>query len=153
MKTMIALMLTAFYTNLLPAYAVEPHLGTWKLNEAKSKLNPKGTKIIQTVYAPLGEKVKVTIDGIGPDGAPIHDEWMGKLDGQDYPVAGSPRAEMRSYERLDEHTLQLLAKVAGNVVTHAYVVISADGRTRTTLAVADAPGGRKVPYIAVYDKQ
>ncbi len=153
MKTMAAAMLLMFYSSLSLASTAEPHLGTWKLNQTKSKLNPKGAKIFQTVHAPAGDKVKITIDGVGPDGAPIHDEWLGKLDGQDYPVTGSPRLEVRSYEPLDERSLQLLAKVAGNVITHAYVVISTDGKTRTTLAVANEPGGKRVPYIAVYDKQ
>lgn len=153
MKTMMAATLLVFYAGLATCYASEPHLGTWKLNENKSKLNPKGARIIKTVYAPVGDKVKIIIDGVAPDGAPIHDEWLGRLDGQDYPVLGNPNSEVRSYEPLDERTLQLLVKNDGKVVTHAYVVISADGKTRTTLAVADAPGGKKVPYIAVYDKQ
>jgi len=153
MKTMMAMMLAVVYVGTPPCYAASPQMGTWSLNEAKSKLNPKGAKITKTVYASVGGQVKITLDGIGADGRPMHDEWMGKLDGQDYPVVGDPRSDMRSYETLDEQTLELTVKKAGSVVTHGFIVISADGTTRTTLAMVGAPGGKNVPFIAVYDKQ
>ena len=34
--------------------AADPNMGTWKLNEAKSKLNPSGPKNHTVVYAPAG---------------------------------------------------------------------------------------------------
>lgn len=37
-------------------------MGTWKLNEAKSKIAPGAPKNSTVVYEPAGDNVKVTID-------------------------------------------------------------------------------------------
>ena len=42
--------------------------GTWKLNEAKSKLSPGAPKNNTVEYEVVGQNVKVTIDGVGGDG-------------------------------------------------------------------------------------
>ena len=68
---------------------VTANMGTWKLNEAKSQFSPGATKNQTVVYASAGDMVKVTTDGTGKDGKPVHTEWTGKFDGKDYPVTGS----------------------------------------------------------------
>ena len=40
--------------------AADANMGTWKLNEAKSKLNPSGPKNHTVTYATAGDSVKVT---------------------------------------------------------------------------------------------
>src|SRR5215469_9328435 len=65
-------------------FAQDANLGTWKLNEAKSKLAKGAPKNTTVVYEAVGENTKVTIDGIGSDGKPTHNEWTGKYDGKDY---------------------------------------------------------------------
>ena len=132
--------------------AGDPQMGTWKLDEAKSKLNPEASQIT-AVYAPAGDGVKITVDGVDKDGRPVHDEWTGKFDGKDYPVTGDPRSDMRSYRKIDDHTLELTAKKSGNVVAGGSIVISADGTSRTAIAMTSDPNGKKVPFIAVYNKQ
>jgi hypothetical protein len=125
MKTRMILALVAlFFAGFELALAGDPHLGTWKLNEATSKLNPEAAKLTTSVYTPAGDSVKITVDGVDKDGRPIHDEWMGKFDGKDYPVTGDPRSDMRPYRRIDDHTLELTAQKAGNVVTSGFIVIS-----------------------------
>ena len=48
--------------------AADPHAGTWKLNEASSKL--KGTARNHTVvYAEAGENMTITIDGVDESGS------------------------------------------------------------------------------------
>jgi len=39
------------------------------------------------------------------------------------------------------------------VVTGGFIVISADGTSRTFILMTSDPSGKKVPFIAVYDKQ
>jgi hypothetical protein len=154
MKTRMILALVAlFFAGFELALAGDPHLGTWKLNEAKSKLNPEAAKLTTSVYTPAGDSVKITVDGVDKDGRPIHDEWTGKFDGKDYPVTGDPRSDMRSYRRIDDHTLELTAKKAGNVVTSGFIVISADGTSRTAIAMTSDPSGKTIPFLAVYNKQ
>jgi hypothetical protein len=55
-------------------------MGTWKLNEAKSKFSPGMAKNTTIVYEAVGDNVKITIDGFDSGGKPTHNEWTGKLD-------------------------------------------------------------------------
>src|SRR5512133_1369564 len=92
------------------SFADSPQMGTWKLNEAKSKI-PKGApKNTTVVYEAAGDMVKVTVDGVDGSGNPAHNEWTGKFDGKDYPVTGDPTADTRSYTEVDSRTLDLKIK-------------------------------------------
>src|SRR3982074_2742628 len=71
------------------AAKMNPHMGTWKLNEAKSKLIPGMGKNTTVTYAEQKDKMKVTVDGVGKDGKPTHSVWIGKVDGKAYPVKGN----------------------------------------------------------------
>jgi len=48
--------------------ADDAQLGTWKLNEAKSKIGAGAVKNTTVVYEASGDSVKVTVDGVGSDG-------------------------------------------------------------------------------------
>lgn len=128
-------------------------MGTWKLNEANSKLGPRTPKNTAVVYEAAGDNVKVTVDGIDAYGKPTHNEWTGKFDGNDYPVTGDPTSDMRSYKKIDERTLEFTAKKAGNVTTTGRIVVSADGKSRTVTVNGTDPTGKKFQSTAVYDKQ
>src|SRR5215475_1669236 len=111
MKTrMILAFVAVFFAGFGLCLAGDPQMGTWKLNEAKSKLNSEGNKIMTVDFASAGDSVKVTVDGVAKDGTSIHHEWMGKFDGKDYPVTSDPRSDMRSYRKIDDHTLEMTVK-------------------------------------------
>ena len=133
--------------------ANEAWMGTWKLNEAKSKLAPGGPKNDTVVYEAAGDSMKVTIDGTTPDGKPFHSEWTGKFDGKDYPVTGDPTSDARSLKQIDDHTLQLAVKKDGKVTMTGRVVLSTDGKTRTVTATGTDSKGKKFKSVSVYDKQ
>src|ERR1700682_448457 len=121
--------------------ASDPNIGSWKLNEAKSKFAPGSSKNITVVYEAVGDKVKVTVDGIDADGKPTHNEWTGKFDGKDYPVTGDTTQDMRSYKQIDDHNLEMTVKKAGTVTMTGKLEISADGQSRTvTLTGTNAKG-------------
>jgi hypothetical protein len=130
----------------------DPMMGTWKLNEAKSKILPGGPKNTTVIYAAAGDQIKVTTDGTDAQGKSAHTEWTGKFDGKDYAVTGDASADMRSYKMDGKNTLELANKKDGKVIVTGKVVVSADGKTRTvTLTMTDAKGA-KVTSTAVYDK-
>ena len=85
-------------------------MGTWKLNEAKSKFAPGVPKNHTVVYETAGDNVKVTVDGTDKDGKSTHNEWTGKFDGKDYPVTGDPTSDMRSYKKVGDRVLKLTVK-------------------------------------------
>ena len=133
--------------------ADDAFMGTWKLNEAKSKLNPGSPKNNAVVYEAVGDNVKVTIDGTGTSGAATHDEWTGKFDGKDYPVTGDPNSDGRSYKKINDHTLAFTVKKEGKVTISGRIVVSADGKSRTVTTHETDSKGNKASFTAVYDKQ
>lgn len=152
MKTRPILLTLALCFVTALAFA-SPNMGTWKLNEAKSKFPPGAPKNTTVVYEAAGNKVKVTVDGIGADGKPTHNEWTGMFDGKDYPLTGDPNADTRSYKKVNDHITELTNKKAGKVVATGKIVIAADGKSRTVTVSGTDPMGKKVTYTAVYDKQ
>jgi hypothetical protein len=130
-----------------------PHMGTWKLNEAKSKFAPGAPKNTTVVYAAAGDSIKVTVDGTDADGKATHNEWTGKFDGKDYPLTGDPTSDMRSYKQVDDRTLELTNKKNGKVTVTGKVVVSTDGKTRTVTTSGTNAQGEKFENTAVYDKQ
>jgi hypothetical protein len=147
------LTLAVLLVGITVCFASNPHLGTWKLNETKSKLAPGYPKNTKVVYEAVGDNIKATVDGVDGQGNPTHNEWTGKFDGKDYPVTGDPSSDTRSIKQIDEHTLELTVKKGGKVTMSGPVVLSADGKSRTlTLKGTDAEG-KKVTSVSVYDKE
>jgi hypothetical protein len=134
-------------------FAADAQIGTWKLNETKSKLNPEAPKNTTVVYTEAGDSVKVTVDGVDKDGKPTHNEWTGKFDGKDYPVTGDATSDMRSYKKIDDRTLELMGKKGTAVTLTGRITVSPDGKTRTVDVMTTDPTGKKVSSTAVYDKQ
>ncbi len=134
-------------------FAADAFIGTWKLNEAKSKIDAGSPKNTTVVYEAAGDSVKVTTDGTNGDGKPSHSEWTGKFDGKDYPVTGDGSADTRSYTKVDDHTLAFTNKKGDKVTITGRGVISADGKTRTVTITGTDSKGHKFTSTAVYDKQ
>jgi hypothetical protein len=154
MKTRtVLLVVLAFLVCVTMSFAQSPQLGTWKLNEAKSKIPAGAPKNTTVVYEAAGDSVKVTVDGVDGQGKPAHNEWTGKFDGKDYPVTGDTASDMRSYKKIDDHTLELSAKKGGKVTIEGKISVSADGKTRTVQATGTDPSGKKVKTEGVYDRQ
>jgi len=150
----ILLALVAMFAAVVVCRAAEDvNMGTWKLNEAKSKFGAGATKNNTVVYAAAGDSIKVTVDGVDADGKPTHNEWTGKFDGKDYPVTGDPTSDARSYKQIDTHTLELTIKKGGKVTVTGRVVVSADGKSRTVTTSGTDSKGKKISSTAVYDKQ
>ena len=112
----------------------DPQMGTWKLNEAKSKLVPGMGKNSTVIYQADGDNIKVTVDGTDAQGKPTHNEWVGKFDGKDYPVTGDPNSDMRSYKQMNDNTLDITIKKDGKVTMTGKVVVSADKDARDQCA-------------------
>src|SRR6185369_2494341 len=152
-RRLSVLAIVVCFVGLSASFAQSPQMGTWKLNDAKSKIPAGMMKNTTVVYSMEGDSVKVTTDGTSGDGSPLHTEWTGKFDGKDYPLTGEPSADTRSYKKVDDHTLTLENKKGGVVTTSGRIVVSADGKTRTLTASGKTSAGKKVTGKSVYDKQ
>ena len=133
--------------------AQNPNMGTWKLNEAKSKIAPGFSKNTTVVYEAAGDSVKVTTDGTDKDGKPIHGEWTGKFDRKFYPVTGDPSTDERAYARVNNSQLTITNKKDGKLTTTGDIIVAADGKSRTLTSHGTDAAGKKVTSISVYDKQ
>src|ERR1700710_924463 len=111
----LLLTLALCFVGVAVSFADNPNMGTWKLNEAKSKIPPGFMKNTTVVYETAGDSVKVTTDGTDKDGKPMHTEWTGKFDGKEYPLVGDPTADSRLYHKIDDHRLTLANKKNGKV--------------------------------------
>ncbi len=128
-------------------------MGTWKLNEAKSKIAAGATKNSTVVYEAAGDMIKVIVDGVDGSGTAIHTEWTGKLDGKFYALTGDPTADSRSYRQVNSRTLSLTAKKDGKITVTGQIVVTKDGKTRTVTTTTTNAQGKKTTTVAVYDKQ
>ena len=149
----LALTLALCFAGAATALAQSPQMGTWKLNEAKSKIPAGAVKNSTVVYEAQGDSIKVSTDGTANNGTPAHTEWTGKFDGKEYPLTGDITADSRAYTKVNDHTLTLVNKKAGQVVATGRVVVSADGKTRTLTLHSPDPAGKKLLSTVVYDKQ
>ena len=150
MKTRVSLLFVVLCFVSTLSFAADPHMGTWKLNEAKSKFAPGANKNHTVAYEAAGDSTKVTVDGIDGKGNPIHNEWTGKFDGKDYPVTGDPTSDSRSYKKVSDRTLVMTLKKDGKVTQTGHIVVAPDGKSRTVTTIS---AGDKSKSTAVYDKQ
>ena len=149
----ILLTLAVLFASVTVCLAQNPHMGTWKLNEAKSKFSPGAPKNTTVVYEAAGDSVKVIVDGVDGAGNPTHNEWTGKFDGKPYAVIGDPTTDTRTYRKINNRTLALTNKKDGKVTLTGRIVVSANGKSRTVTTNATNSKGKRVTTRAVYDKQ
>jgi len=127
--------------------------GTWKLNAKKSHIG-QGMGRNETVKYEMAFpfRTKITVEGADAKGKPTRTEWVGMFNGTDYAVTGDPDSDMRSYNKVDDHTLNFWMKKAGKVVGSGKVVVSPDGKTRTVTVTRRNNKGKMVRTTAVFDK-
>src|SRR6267142_2867235 len=152
-RIVILLTLAVLFVGVTVGLADSLQMGTWKLNEAKSKISPGAAKNKTVVYEAASDSVKVTVDGVDGAGNPAHNEWTGKFDGKFYPVTGDATSDMRSYRKINNNTLALTGQKGGKVTLTGRIVVSANGKTRTVTTSATDSKGKRTSTRAVYDKQ
>ncbi len=152
-KTRIAVLAAALsFTAVVACFAANPHMGTWKLNEAKSKLVPGMGKNTTVTYAEQKDKIKITVDGVDKDGKPTHSVWVGKWDGKAYPVKGNLPYNSVAYRVVNDRTNDITAMKNGKIGWSGRITVSADGKSRTVTINGTDAQGKKFKGKAVYDK-
>src|SRR5204862_6117025 len=153
MKTRIAVMaLAVSFVAAGACFAANPHLGTWKLNEAKSKLAPGMGKSTMVTYTEQKDKIKVTVEGVDKDGKATHGVWVGKFDGKAYPTKGKLSWSSAAYRMVNDRTNEITTWKDGKVVWSGRIEVSKDGKSRTVTMNGTSADGKKFKGKAVYDK-
>jgi hypothetical protein len=109
------------------AYAQSPFDGTWKLNAAQSKFDPKPF----TVYTSGGWWHCVSC-------TPPFDV---AADGQDHAVTGQPTFDTANATIVDAKTEKLVLKKGGKLSLEQTAAVSADGKTLTLTNTGYPPNG------------
>jgi hypothetical protein len=148
---MILLTLAFCLVSTLACFASDPNLGTWKLNEAKSKIPAGAPKNETVVYTANGDKYTCVVDGLDGAGKPSHNEWTGMFDGKDYPLTGDSTADTRAIKKTAANKYSLTNKKAGKPVVNGTIELSADGKTRTVVTHGEGASGKPVTFV--YEKQ
>ena len=153
-KTRIAVLAAALsFTAVAACFAANPHMGTWKLNEAKSKLVPGMGKNTTVTYAEQKDKIKITVDGVDKDGKPTHGVWVGKWDGKAYPEKGNLSWNSAAYKVVNDRTNDITGMKDGKMVWSGRITVAADGKSRTVTINGTGADGKKFNGKAVYDKE
>lgn len=149
----IVLTLALCFVAAAVSFAQNPNIGTWKLNEAKSKIPAGAGKNTTVVYAAEGDMMKVTTDGVDGSGQPAHSEWTGKFDGKPYPVTGTPGVDSRAVTAKGDRTLEIVNMKDGKPVATGKVELAKDGKSRTLDIEGTLAAGKKYKAKYLYDKE
>src|SRR6266404_2364260 len=153
MKNRIAAVAVALsFIGATVCFAANPHMGTWKLNEAKSKLPPGMGKNTMVTYTEQKDKIKVTVNGVDKDGKPTHSVWVGKFDGKAYPAKGNLPYNSVAYKVVNDRTNDITAMKDGKIGWSGRITVSADGKSRTVTINGTGADGKKFSGKAVYYK-
>ena len=152
-KTRIAVVAVALsFAAAAACFAANAQMGTWKLNEAKSKLQPGMGKNTSVVYAEQKDNIKITVEGVDKDGKPRHGEWVGKFDGKAYKSKGNLPWDAAAYKVVNDRTNDITTMKDGKVMWTGRVEVSADGKSRTVTVKGTNENGKKFSSKVVYDK-
>jgi hypothetical protein len=152
-KTRIAAVATALSVMATAVcFGANPQMGTWKLNEAKSKLAPGMGKNTTVVYSEQGDKIKITVEGVDKDGKPTHGVWIGKWDGKAYPSKGNMSWDSAAYKVVNDFTNDITTMKDGKIMWTGRIAVSADGKSRTVTINGTDANGKKFRAKAVYDR-
>jgi len=135
--------------------AIDAWFGTWTLNLAKSTYVPGPPPYARAQYViePWKDGVKVTYDMVYPRGGTTHWEWIGKFDGQPYPLQGIDEYVTYAYQRIDDRTYDVVVRIDDRPAGASKVTLSTDGRSITTTTQGRDQIGRVVTTTTVYEKR
>ena|SRR5713101_7239054 len=153
-RTATLVTLAVLLTATAATFAANPLMGTWKLNEAKSKFATGATKNTMVTYSPAkDDMVKCTVDGVDKDGKPVHWVWVGKFDGKPYPIKGTSAFDMLTYTPVNDRTNNTVATKAGKVVVTGMLLVAKDGKSRLVRLTGTDANGQKFTDMTYYDKE
>ena len=152
MKFKTTLVFLAVWVAAGACFAANPHMGTWKLNEKKSKTMAGMGKNSTVTYAEQGDKIKVTVDGTDKDGKPTHGVWVGKFDGKAYSTKGNLAFNAMGYRVVNDRTNYIQALKDGKLVWSGTITVAKDGKTRTVTIHGTDASGKKFSNKSIYDK-
>ena len=129
-KTLTLITAFIFAFAMSPAHAEgDPVVGTWVVNNAKSKLDPPPNNVSGSATAKIekmGDGYKIV--NISPEGKAGVGYTVLTLDGKDYALGDGPE-NTTSYIRIDSNNLISFNKKNGEVIRMQRMKVSSDGKS------------------------
>ena len=133
-----------------------PHLGKWKLNVAKSKVESWSPKSQVRTYEDWGrDLLHVTLEGTDSQDKPTFGEFVARWDGRFYPyvIRGSQTANTIALKRAGKGgDFEFTVKSDGKVAYTGTYTLSAD-RKSFTLTFKMNPQGEPSSTVLVFEKE
>ena len=134
--------------------ADDPIMGTWKINTAKTKLNPgQSAAALTRTHEPIPNGIKITRPLVDANGKPTRGSWALKFDGKDYPVQGDPNLDTLALKRIDPYTMEAVAKKDGKITNRMRWDVTKDGKSLTWTSKRVLPPEQAGTTVRVYNKQ
>jgi len=133
----------------------DAHMGTWKLNVAKSKFASGQTMKSETrTYEPTGDGYKLSGQRVDADGSTHAESFTVKYNGKDEPITGDANgADTLAVKLVDPNHIDATEKKGGKMLYTTKVVVSSDGKVMTITNKGKTESGQPINTILVYDKQ
>jgi len=133
----------------------DAHMGTWKLNVAKSKFAPGHTMKRETrTYEPTGDGYKFSGQRVDADGSTHPESFTVKYDGKDNPFAGDTYgADTLAVKLVDVNHIDATEKKGGKMLYTSKVVVSNAGKVMSITIRGKSGSGQPINAVLVYDKQ
>jgi hypothetical protein len=148
--------------------ANDPIIGVWAINVERSVYSPGPRPPSDLVslrhYAPMdGGWIRFTNTGVNAQGEPTFGMGVFKVDGQRHPAhniqtlallmtSGQASNLMRSYRRIDAHTVEFITYTDGVASLPSVRAVSADGMTFTETTRGTNAQGVAVSNVIVWDR-
>src|SRR5438105_15715842 len=155
LSAVLSLLLATSATMLAQAQK-DAHIGTWKLNVAKSKFNPgPGYKSETRTYEPTADGYKFQGERVDPDGSTPKYGFTVKYDNKDYPVIGKDPggADTLAVRLVDPYHIESTSKKGREVLSTSKVAVSVNGETMTITTKGKNADGEPFDNVQVYDRQ
>jgi hypothetical protein len=135
--------------------AMDPAVGTWTLDPAKSKpdANAPALKSSVRTYTATPDGLKVSIHDVNADGSAHDTGSTFTYDGKPHSVSGPTDYDTIAVTRVGTNESKSDMIKSGKVVGHLGRVVSKDGKTMTVTVDATNANGAKIHDVAVYARQ
>ncbi|PYU20413.1 MAG: hypothetical protein DMG30_21255 [Acidobacteria bacterium] len=155
LSAVLSLLLATSATMLAQAQK-DAHIGTWKLNVAKSKFNPgPGYKSETRTYEATADGYKFQGERVNPDGSTPKYGFTVKYDNKNYPVTGKDPggADTIAVKLVDANDIESTSKKGHEVLYTSKVMVSPDRKMMTITTKGKNPDGEPFDDVQVYDRQ
>jgi len=153
-QTLLASVLVVAGSSIAFAQTLSVMPGQWTLDVAKSSFSPgPPPKSQHAVLTAIPNGIRTVADRIEADGKKVHFEWDGTFDGRDRAVIGDPARDTVSVKKIDDYTLEVTNKKAGQVTTLLRAVYAKDGKSRTETTTGTNLQGKPVKNVTYWTKQ